>query len=105
MTTGRIARSILLVSVALAIAFAVRWVRQGAQVARETDPLAAYERALDERITQLRDAAASQRGSTVCREDQRALVLDLALKRYPAAAGCGARAARVSSAACFPGSM
>jgi hypothetical protein len=85
MTTGRLVRSaILLAVVALAIVFAVRWVRRGGEVARENDPLAAYERALDQRIAALRDAPGlAARLDVLSPEDQRVLVLELALQGIP----------------------
>lgn len=85
MRNARITRGVIaVVVVALAIAYAVRWVREGGEVARENDPLAAYEQALDARIAQLREAPGlAARLDALSPEDQRALVLELSLKGIP----------------------
>ena len=85
MTNNRTRAAPSPVSVALAIAFAVRWVRQARRSRATIRSRRCARRA--------HHAAALQRPRSAARrlfEDQRALVLDLALKRHPAAAGCGA---------------
>ncbi len=75
---------LVVIGVGLLIVVAVRWVREGSRVARDRDPLAAYEEALDQRIEALKDAPGLARAiEGLPPEDRRARVLELALRGIP----------------------